>query len=166
VERGYTNFKLFSILTRYFCLSFQNVDRKYYQWIPRKEVAVQLSKRRCHVIRQALGSYWGGTIASPFFCLKKILLYFENIISPSQRISRCRNWVTSPLAAHISCCLTRCSFVCFFMLNRPQNAYIRVINFAIVLASKDNTNGKTPNLFTQKSWIKPPWLWCLQATFF
>ena len=27
-------------------------------------------------------------------------------------------------------------------------------------------NGKTPNLFTQKFWIKPPWFWCLRATFF
>ena len=52
-----------------------------------------------------------GTIASPFFCQKTVFLSFENIISPSQRTSRCRNWVTSPLAAKIYWCLTRCSFV-------------------------------------------------------
>jgi len=28
--------------------------------------------------------------------------------------------------------------------------YIRVKNWVIVLASKDNTKGKNPNLFTQK----------------
>ena len=44
--------------------------------------------------------------------------------------------------------------------------YIRVKNWVIVLASKDNTKGKNPNLFTQKFWIKPPWLWCLKATFY
>ena len=79
----------------------------------------------------------------PFFCQKTVFLYFENIISPSQRTSQCRNWVTSSLAAKISCCLTRYSFV--FMLNRSPNSfymYIRVNNLAIVLASKNNTIAK------------------------
>ena len=52
----------------------------------------------------------GGTIASLFFSQKTIFLYFENIISPVNT-TRCRNWVTSPLAAKISCSLTRCTFV-------------------------------------------------------
>jgi len=41
------------------------------------------------------------------------------------------------------------------MLNRPQKSYRYN-----VLASKDNTIAEI-GLF----WIKPHWLWCLQATF-
>jgi hypothetical protein len=63
----------------------------------KKEVAVQISKRRYYWFIQRRG----GTIASPFFGQKTIFLYFENIISPSQRTSRCRNWFTSPLEAKV-----------------------------------------------------------------
>jgi hypothetical protein len=85
-----------------------NVDRKYYQCIPKKKVDVQISKRRC-----TGGSYKGKMeqLHPLFFCQKTAIFYFENIIGPSQRTSRCRNWVTLPLAANIYCCLTRCSFV-------------------------------------------------------
>ena len=91
-----------------------NVDRKYYQCIPnkgnnKKEVDVgQISKRRCTV-----GSYKGEVeqLHPLFFCQKTVILYFENMFGPSQRTARCRNWVTSPLAANIYCCLTRGSFV-------------------------------------------------------
>ena len=55
----------------------------------------------------------GGTITSPFFCQKTLILCFENIISPSKRTYRCWNWVTSPLAGNTSCCLTRGSFVIY-----------------------------------------------------
>jgi hypothetical protein len=105
------------------CVSvLSNVDRNYYQCIPIKEVTVQPSKRKCTSVKpQALGSYkgeWHDRIA--FFLSEKIFLYFDNILRPSQRTSRCRNWVTSPLAAKIYCCLKPCSFV-FFMLNGPEN---------------------------------------------
>jgi hypothetical protein len=93
-----------------------NVDRKYYQCIPQKEVDVQMSKRRCTV-----GWYKGDMERShPLFSVRKQRnICFENIISPSQRTCWCRNWVASPLAASISCCLTRGSLV--FVLNRQHN---------------------------------------------
>ena len=90
--------------------------------------------------------------AHPFF-LSILFLYFENIIRPFKRTTRFRNWVTLPPAGKIYCWLTRYSFV--FMLNRPHKSY--KYN---VLASKDTTMTEI-GLF----WIKPHWLWCLQATF-
>ena len=84
-----------------------NVDRKYYQCIPKIEVGVLISKRRYTV------GWYKGEVERlhPFFYQKTIFIWFENIIRPFQRTSRCRNWVTSPLAATTSCCLTRGSFV-------------------------------------------------------
>jgi hypothetical protein len=52
-------------------------------------------------------------VGPPFFCQKTLILCFENIISPSKHTYRCWNWVTSPLAANTSCCLTRGSFVIY-----------------------------------------------------
>ena len=70
----------------------------------KKEVGVQISKRRCTV-----GWYKGEVERSHpfFFCQKTLILCFENITY------RCWNWVTSPLAANTSCCLTRGSFVIY-----------------------------------------------------
>ena len=84
-----------------------NVDRKYYQCIPKRGRRSDFKAEMYSWFVQRRG----GTIASFFFCQKTVILYFENIIGPSQRTSRCRNWVTSPLAANIFCCLTRGSFV-------------------------------------------------------
>ena len=87
------------------------------------------------------------------FVLPILFLYFENIIRPFKRTTRCRNWVTLPPAGKIYCWLTRYSSV--FMVNRPHKSYRYN-----VLASKDTTMTEI-RLF----WIKPHWLWCLQATF-
>jgi hypothetical protein len=84
-----------------------NVDRKYYQCIPKRGRRSDFKAEMYSWFVQRRG----GTIASLFFCQKTVILYFENTIGPSQRTSRCRNWVTSPLAANISCCLTRGYFV-------------------------------------------------------
>ena len=90
------------------CLSvLSNVDRKYYQCIPKKRQPLRFQSRDVLLVHTK--ERWHNRM--PFFCQKTIFLYFENIISSSQRTSRCRNWVTSPLAAKISCCLTRCTFV-------------------------------------------------------
>ena len=90
------------------CLSvLSNVDRKYYQCIPKKRKPFRFQSGDVLLIHTK--ERWHDRI--PFFSQKTIFLYFENIICPSQRTSRCRNWVTSPLAAKISCCLTRCTFV-------------------------------------------------------
>ena len=70
----------------------------------KREVGVQISKRRC-----TLGSHKGevARLHTIFFCQKTVCFCFENIFSPSQ----CRDWFTQPLAADISCCLTGCSIV-------------------------------------------------------
>ena len=54
-----SNLKLVSVLS--------NADHKYYQCIPKKEVGVQISKRRCN-----LGSYKGEVARlHPFFSDRK-----------------------------------------------------------------------------------------------
>ena len=122
-------------------LKFQNILRNATQVIVRHRICLQTDmvkpvyppttslrgggiKRGSHSDLKADIYSWfiqrkGGTIASPLFCQKTVFHYFENIISLSQRNSRCRNWVTSPRAAKISCCLTAARL--FFMLNRPPN---------------------------------------------
>ena len=100
-QNGNENIWCHQNMNRKKCVYFDN-DPTIINVYLKKDVAVQISKRKC-----TLGSYK----AFPFFCQKTVFLYFENIISPSKRTSRCRIWVTSPLAAKISCCLTRCSFV-------------------------------------------------------
>jgi hypothetical protein len=84
-----------------------NADRKYYQCIPKKEVGVQISKRRCNI-----GSYKGevARLHLFFFCQKTVIVCFENIISPTQLTSRCRDWLQKYLAVD-----------CFVILNRPPN---------------------------------------------
>ena len=53
-----------------------NVDRKYYQCIPKKEVAIQISKRR-----GTLGSYKGEVARShPLFSVRK--QYFFTLLAP------------------------------------------------------------------------------------
>ena len=77
-----------------------------------KEVGAQILKRRC-----ILGSYKGGVARLHtllyVFALKTLLAL------PNAPIDG-RDWLTSPIAADISCCLTGCPIV-FFMVNRPQN---------------------------------------------
>ena len=103
--------KLFPILT-WKCLSvLSNVDRKYYQCIPKRGSRSDFKVEMYSWFIQRRG----GTIASPF-CQRTIFLYFENIISPSQHTSQCRNWVSLPLAAKISCSLTHCTFVFYAKL--------------------------------------------------
>jgi hypothetical protein len=86
-----------------------NVDRKYYQCIPKKRA--RRSDFKAEMYSWLIQRRYG-TIASLSFCQKTIIICFvcfcfENISSTSQRTSRCRNWVASPLAASITCCLTR-----------------------------------------------------------
>ena len=94
--------------------------------ITNKEVGVQISKRSV------------GTIASHLCPQKTVFVCFEIIINPSQSTSRSRNWNISPIAANMSCCLTRCSF---FLCKIDHTSYwcIRVEKLAIAFASKDNT---------------------------
>jgi hypothetical protein len=54
------------------------VDRKYYQCIPIKEIAVQISKRRC-----TLGSYKGEVARShPLFSIRKQYFFTLKTLAP------------------------------------------------------------------------------------
>jgi hypothetical protein len=77
-----------------------------------KEVGVQISKRR-----YILGSYKGEVAR-----LHTLLYVFalKTLLVPPNAPLDGRDWLTSPIAADISCCLTGCPIV-FFMVNRPQN---------------------------------------------
>jgi hypothetical protein len=111
--------------------------RKYYQCIPK-------TGRRSNFKPEMYSRFIqrrGGTIVSLFFCQKTVIIFLENIISPSQRTSRCRNWAISPLAANIYCCFTPCSFV--YILDRPYTVQVySCTKMAIALASKDSTMAK------------------------
>ena len=76
-----------------------------------KEVGVQILKRRC-----ILGSYKGEVAR-----LHTLLYVFalKRVLAPPNAPLDGRDWLTSPIAADISCCLTICPIVYF--VNRPQN---------------------------------------------
>jgi hypothetical protein len=80
----------------YYFTFAKKTDQYYICTMTKKVVGFQISKRS------------DGTIASLFILQKTVIWCFEIIISPSQRTSRCRKWVISPIAANMCCCLTRC----------------------------------------------------------
>ena len=154
------NFKLLNSDLKFVSV-LSNVDCKYYQSIPKKKpVAVQISKRKCTLgsyKREVARSHPLFPVRKQYFFTLKILLALQTHLSMSKLgyiAPSCKNIVPSNTL-----------LVCFFMLNRPPNLLVYSCkNLAIVLTSKDNTMAKPGP--TQKFWIKPPWLWCLRATFF
>ena len=86
-----------------------HTKKRYVSWFQTGDVLLVHTKR-------------GGTIASPIFRQKTVIVCLENIIRPSQRTSQCRNSAISPLVAKTYLAV---SYVArFFMLNRPYNLHL------------------------------------------
>ena len=68
-----------------------------------KEVGVQILKRRC-----ILGSYKGevARLHTPLY-----IFPLKTLLAPPNAPLDGRDWLTSPIAADISCCLTGCPIV-------------------------------------------------------
>ena len=93
----------------------------------KKEVAVQISKRRCN-----FGSYKGEVARShPFFSVRK-QYFFTSMSKLGYIATSCKNIL-----------LSNTLHVCFLCkIDNTIDRYIGVKNLDIVLASKDNTIAK------------------------
>ena len=121
-----------------------NLDRKYYQCIPKRGSCSISKQRYTYVI--ALGSYKGeGTRVGrhdriTFFFQTCFFSFILKILLatplPLQTLHSISYWATLPLAVKIYC-LTRYSLV--FMLNGSQQSYRYIAQFGIF-------------------WMKPSWL--------